>query len=449
MTCVDGLLERIHKIQVIDTHTHIGLEGVQPPRKEGELVRQVLLSNYVSGALASAGVDLDDPAYRDLPTDALMVALAPHMEAIRLNGTYQTALTAWKEWYGFHGDGSDPVAVAALVKKIESAYAQGEAHRWPEVFERAHVEVALKNVQLPYFEDYLPALPSEARQIEQRLFRTVPRVDSFLFGLFRLRGSPMLELTMPDMISAYEATTRVLGLEPATLSQCLDLIDAAFEHYHRHGAVAVKMTSAYLRDLRFDESTESEAQAAFDRRHHVATVADVKPFQDYLFLQILDRCAKYGLPIQIHTGLQAGCDANLPDCNPVHLTPILQNRRFKKVRFALLHGGYPYTSEMTVLAKSFPNVYLDFSWVPLLSPSVCRRCLNEWLDLVPVSKLMHGSDVQTVEHLHAITLRVRDLLADVLSDRIRSREISESQGLEIARRILRTNATDLYQLSLG
>ena len=115
-------------------------------------------------------------------------------------------------------------------------------------------------------------------------------------------------------------------------------------------------------------------------------------------------------------------------------------------KFDVFHGGYPYTSELAALAKSFPNVYLNMCWLPLISPTVARRCLHEWIETVPQSKLLWGGDCQIVEETYGHTLVMREIVAQVLKEKVESGYFGLEVAEEIAVRILRQNAIDLYRL---
>jgi len=113
----------------------------------------------------------------------------------------------------------------------------------------------------------------------------------------------------------------------------------------------------------------------------------------------------------------------------------------------LLHAGYPYLHETAVLVKAFHNAYLDFAWLPLISTELTARCLAEWLQIMPLNKLMHGADTHCVETLCIVTQRLRVILSRILSDMIFDKAISEDDALMVARKILRKNALDFYGLS--
>jgi len=130
--------------------------------------------------------------------------------------------------------------------------------------------------------------------------------------------------------------------------------------------------TARCRPLDFCPHSDEEVQASYTFLRERAdgdwqnreTSTRLKPFQDAAFWSVFEKAGELGLPIQIHSGLE------FPqpwDGRPGVLIPSLI--RFPQTKFAIFHGSYPHMAELTGLAKSFPNVYLDLAWFHLLSRS--------------------------------------------------------------------------------
>ena len=96
------------------------------------------------------------------------------------------------------------------------------------------------------------------------------------------------------------------------------------------------------------------------------------------------------MPIQFHTGKLAWNFRNVEDTKPTHLTNLLQ--KYRNLRFDLFHGGLPYTSEFDILVNNFPNAYLDVNGLSWTSHVVTKRCLSEWIEIVPQNKILWGAD---------------------------------------------------------
>ena len=73
--------------------------------------------------------------------------------------------------------------------------------------------------------------------------------------------------------------------------------------------------------------------------------------------------------------------------------------------------------------------------------------LNEWLETVPVSRLMaFGGDCMVVENVYSELTLARRIITNVLCNKVREGYFSESEAKVIARMILFDNAAKLYNL---
>ncbi|NIP40594.1 MAG: hypothetical protein GTN39_03670, partial [Candidatus Aenigmarchaeota archaeon] len=107
---------------------------------------------------------------------------------------------------------------------------------------------------------------------------------------------------------------------------------------------------------------------------------------------------------------------------------------------------YPFASEIGVFANNFSHVYVDACFLPLISPTMTRETLSEWLELIPSNKILWGGDCRSVEMAYGAILYIRELLLEVLSEKIQRTYFDEDEALEIALKILRENAIELYGL---
>lgn len=161
--------------------------------------------------------------------------------------------------------------------------------------------------------------------------------------------------------------------------------------------------------------------------------------------RIIAQLRKYDIPMQVHTGLQAGDGNDISNSNPALLANLFLE--YRDVRFSLFHGSYPYGGELSALAKGFRNVYLDMSWLYIISPSYAERYLHEWLETVPANKIMaFGGDYHNVENAYGHSLMARAVVAKVLVEKVRTGYLTETEAMDVARRILRDNAIELFRI---
>jgi predicted TIM-barrel fold metal-dependent hydrolase len=158
------------------------------------------------------------------------------------------------------------------------------------------------------------------------------------------------------------------------------------------------------------------------------------------------------MAVHIHTMAGAGSYFDVRGANPLLLESVLNDPALRKANFVMVHGGWPFTREITALLEK-PNAYLDYSAQSLiLPPAILAQTLREWLEFVP-EKVMFGTDAYPYsdemgwEESGWITARRgREALAIALTAMMRDDGISRDRALELARMVLRENARKLYRL---
>jgi predicted TIM-barrel fold metal-dependent hydrolase len=223
----------------------------------------------------------------------------------------------------------------------------------------------------------------------------------------------------------------------------LNALDQTFEAAIKVGAVGVKSTLAYERSIFFENVAKADAERIFSKGLGEVGSQERRVFQDFMMHAVCDKCAEYNLPFQIHTGLQAGILNTLANAQPTLLTNLFQ--KFSDVRFDIFHGGYPYLREAGILAKYFPNVYLDACWLAHISPAAYRQALDEWIEVVPSNKIFAwGGDHLQIEHSYASLNLAKDLVSDVLAAKVASGYFGKKVAFMVAERIMGKNAAEVY-----
>ena len=122
-------------------------------------------------------------------------------------------------------------------------------------------------------------------------------------------------------------------------------------------------------------------------------------------------------------------------------------RRHPKTRFVLLHQGYPWTSEVAALAHTYPNVYPDTTWMPLISTTAAIRSLDELLETTPsCEKIGWGGDAWTFEETLAALLAWKHVVASVLAHRVDCGYMTKSRAFDLSRKLLGENVRGIYGL---
>jgi len=117
-------------------------------------------------------------------------------------------------------------------------------------------------------------------------------------------------------------------------------------------------------------------------------------------------------------------------------------------RFDLYHMGMPYVRETAIMGKNFPNVWLNLCWSHIISPKMTMSALDEWIDLVPVNKIIaFGGDYKNVENVYGHLVMARENIAKVLGRRVEEGLLTENGAIEIAQEWFYDNPKGLYELN--
>jgi hypothetical protein len=294
--------------------------------------------------------------------------------------------------------------------------------------------------------------------IQPPRFRWVGYVDALLFPL----NNAALAARNPDRAAFFALEDRLrqdywrqAGQEtaPATLPEYLArIVTPTLERHRRQGAVAEKFEAAYLRSLAFDRVDAATAASAYARLLHnpAPAEAEYKPLEDFLFRYIAAECGRLGMAVHIHTQAGGGSYFDIAGANPLLLEPVLNDPKLRGTKFVMLHGGWPFTREITALLTK-PNAWLDFSNQDLvLTPATLAVTLREWLEWVP-EKILFATDAYPYsdemgwEEAGWIASRTaRQALAVALTGMLRDGEITRARAVTLARMVLRDNARSLY-----
>ncbi len=432
---------QIEKISLVDTHEHFMLEK---ERLNARIDFFYLFPQYASSDLVSSGMSpeaLDEIWGSDLSLEDKWDKFEPHWENIK-NTTYARALLIAARDL-FEIEDINKTTWRELSEKIASSNREG----WygHVLKEKANIDVSIV--------DYLDlnSRKKEAPRIERSLER-LPRIDRELPSMdpdFFLPVVRFDEFVIVRTLNEIRQMEKVYNLAIHSLDDLLKTLDRAFEKRIKEGIIGVKTGLAYQRILKYDKVTRHEAELLFNRTfHHMGegfSWKEVKPLQDFMMHQVIQRAIEYNLPIQIHTGLQEGNGNIITNSNPTHLINLFIE--YNRAKFDLFHSGYPYTAELATLAKNFPNVYADMCWLHIVSSYVARRTLEEWIELIPANKIFaFGGDYIIVEGAYAHSRLARDNVARVLTEKIKEGYLTENEALEIARKILRENPAKVFEM---
>ena len=420
ITADPALLAEIEKIKAIDNHTHV--------------------SKVVNAGEADRDFDA-------LPCDVIEAGT----DTLAARPEFPQFLEAWKALYGYSHNDRDPAHVKELIAAREKVV-RDQGDNFPAwVLDRLNIEVMFAN------------RVAMGRGLNPPRFRWVPFDDALMIPF-----TPESLLDTPDKRSFYKQEAGLLqtyltqaGLTqlPETLDDYLSkLVGPTLASQKKAGAPAIKFEAAYLRPLDFGPApgpADSDVRDFYARFSKGGAIprSEALMLQNFLFHAIAREAGHLGMAVHIHTGQGCGNYFDLAGARPANLESVLDDPALRKTNFVLLHGGAgPYTHEIAALLAK-PNVYVDFSEQDaLLPPRAVSVVIREWLEWYP-EKVLYATDLAPGPPErdwdvigYSTNLTARRALALALTGMMNDKEISREQASQIARMVLRENATKLYGL---
>ncbi|MCC7262831.1 MAG: amidohydrolase family protein [Candidatus Latescibacteria bacterium] len=410
------LYAQIARIPCINSHSHLVSEAerlAEPLDALSFFNHAYPLADLVAAGMSREALDRAfDPA---MPLADRWQIFAPYWRYTRLTGYSQCILEGFADLLGF-GELS-----AATIEPLSEAI---RAHRRPGLYRevlsrRAGIEVSVVNME-------------DLVEVDREFFLPLPRLNRFSM------------LRSADQIRHIE---RDYGAAIGGLRDHVGLIDRVCGQWRTAGVAGIKLSQSYHRRMDFRRREFAAAEAVFagllkGEYPGLDTPAGAV-LEDYLVFECCRAATEAGLAIQFHQGIRAGNHGGMEGCSPVPLIELLQH--FRDARFDLSHAGYPYLREGAVLGKTFANVYLNMSWIHIISPQGARQDLQEWLRMVPFNKIIaFGDDLRHVEAVYGHLKMARWNFAVALAGMIEEGLLAEADALEVAQAAFYDNPARLY-----
>lgn len=421
MTAYDSIFEYVNTLTIIDSHEH--LPSWEHRRETETDILREYLAHYFSNDLMAAGMTFQQvEAIRD-PGKPLMErwkAVEPYWKLAR-NTAYGRALDLTvRSLYG--ADRIDGSTVEGLNEAFVKTLVPGHSQYRKLLKEMSRIEYSVLDNDLDYDPTY---------------FRTSFSIDNLIF----FKNWKCLD----DM----ECDT---GICLTSFDDWLEACTLELDHACEQGTVALKLHAAYRRSLYFANTPYHEAEACFRNvleQRKGPTWNPVLPqstqaFQDYMLHYIMRYANQRGLTCQIHTGLQESGRNLIANSDPSLLSNLFI--QYPNVKFDLFHIGYPYQHVMSALGKMFANVYLDMCWAHIISPAACINALDDWLDSVPVSKIIaFGGDYIIPDAVYAHQLMARRNISKVLAQKVEDGIFDLDDAKWMAKRMFYDNPKSIFE----
>ncbi len=408
LSLVRELVQAFEAIPVIDAHEHLPPERV---RVENTVDVFTLFKHYTILDQVTSGLSKEDQDRlwdTDLSLESRWEIFEPVLENIRYGSYARPAFIAAKEFYGFDDINAEtihPISEAMAEQNTEGIYTRVLA-------EKCNIKAALtQQGRTDYDLDLMvPLMP----------------VDHFA-GVNSWGGI------------AHRASE--LGESVRSLDDYLEVIRKDLRKWKGERVPGLKMASR-----EYGRPSRAEADATFKglRGVRATPLPDMNPLKDFLLESILNMAAEEGLVVAVHTGMWG--DFRTLDIH--HMIPIVQ--RHPETKFDVYHAGMPRVREAGVFGKNFANCWMNLCWCHIVSPMMTRSLMNEWIDLMPINKILGfgGDYCEPVEKTYGHLVMARENIAHVLAGRIDEGLMDCDDAMLIARKWFYENPKGLYGLDV-
>ncbi|HCU36666.1 MAG TPA: hypothetical protein DGT21_14825 [Armatimonadetes bacterium] len=411
MGAYSELMDAMAEMTVIDAHEHLPEET---ERTGNPVDAFTLFSHYTQTDLKSAAMSAE--AYERLqapetPLEEKWQLVAPYWERIKHGSYSRPVRIAVRELYGFEDLNED------TYRPLSEVMAE---HNTPGIYdhtirELCHIEKCLTQIG------------------------RVPTANRDLLV-------PLLPMSLYSAVHhGHEMTDRAAALDMsvASLAEYVEVMRAGMGRWKSDGVVGVKAIAADI-----PQPSPGDAAGAFERVMALSEPAasDAANLSAYLFHQMLDIAGELGLIVAVHCGIIWNNYNDFYTTHPKHIIPWLLAHR--NTTFDLYHAAMPWYGDMGVLAKEMPHAYLNMCWCHVISQQMSRAALDEWIDLVPVNKIIgFGGDYsKPVEKIYGHLLMAKEDIAAVLGRRVDAGLLSLEEAVDLARGFLYENPKALYGL---
>lgn len=411
------LMEYIEEIPLVDVHTHIDFRS--PTARDPA---QIMLYHYIATELRCLNIPVEE--IRTRSSDPLG-DLIQYFRLIKNTTTYWCLKRIISDLYDFHEDPTpknwNTLKEIIISKSMENGWA-----------DRIRDKVKLKKIFLT-----VNPLTELKPEFDKNLYVASLRLDPLVGGLSK---------------KSIKSLEKISGSEALSLRDFKDLLASRFEVFKGYGATVTisiqsfevyKLTHAGLAEEAYNKLYNDKILSEYERANLRSAALSL----------VLDLCREYKLPIQMMLGVAR----DLPGASPPDLAICFKQRglhhlcpffkQYKDVSFHLISAYRFQSHELSVIAKNYPNVYLDGYWWYCFFPESIIQHLLERIQILPAGKICgFFSDAYVLEWIYGKAALARKITAEVLEDMVKRGFYTVEVAKEVAEQILFENANRLFNI---
>ncbi len=424
------LWKYIEALPVIDTHEHISSEAEMLGL---EITIIDLFVPYIVDNLESAGITASE------------MALMKNGQA--------TFKSRWEVFNKYYPVVKNTTYVLALQRALNEQYqlkdfGLAECERMTELFKK---DFATKGFMQKFM---------DKNNIESMLtFRSCSLEEARrTYGDNKISLVPTVnELTVLDA-SSLEKIAVMTEMSIKNIDDLLAGIDKMFKTYAEHGIKNIKFNSAYNREINYIQRTREEGEESFKKvmatpfdysnivpnKYYVYALKEYHiPLDDYLAVYMIEQANKYHMNVIFHVGPFAWNYNSVTTSHSSSLEWVIKN--FPNTNFVILHAGYPFFDEATLLAKYYPNVYINMTWDHIIEREKAIDVMKTYIEMLPTSKIhAFGGDYLFPQQIYGNVIFTKENMYFAFSDLIKKGVMTENDAKRIANDWLYVNPKAFY-----
>jgi hypothetical protein len=423
---VQQLKAALDAAPVIDPHTHL-----RPSRPEADNLADLVLYHHVWVELVSAGMPATTTTKAGLPHEVAdpgieplerVKAALPYLCHIRGTTCGNLLRTMLEDLYDVpRGELTEDNV--EQVFSLVSGRAADPGWRSHVLRERGHIQKSLTVDRL----DQPACDASIGWGVEQNL------------NLVSGKQTPQ------QMLAAMEQQTG------GSLRRAEDLGQMMYSLGRGHSQRPIHFVGLWLVPyFGFEETADSEIAAI------LARAADGRPLGRDDLSRFSSYAVRYFLqglrdgPVRT-IQLIVGAEVLPPHRSLTHWSPELPGAlgrlagEFEDFHFNCSSASDLYTQDLAILAKHVPNLSVAGYWWHTLYPFYIRKSIETRLDIVPANKIVaFFSDAYHAEWCYPKLKLVKQILGEVLADRVARGLLTEEAALSLPKELLFENAKRIY-----
>lgn len=242
------------------------------------------------------------------------------------------------------------------------------------------------------------------------------------------------------------------------IDDLLAAIDKMFQFYAANGIKNIKFNSAYNREINYKRRTRDEAEKSFKKvmdtpfdysnvvpnKYYVYALKDYHiPLDDYLAVHMIEQADKYQMNVIFHVGPFAWNYNSITTSHTSSLEWVIKS--FPNINFVILHAGYPFFDEAMLLAKYYPNVYINMTWDHIIEREKIITAMKSYIEMLPISKIHgFGGDYLYPQQILGNLVYTKENMYKTFTDLINTGILTKDQAKKIAYDWLYANPKAFY-----